>query len=49
VPARERRWRSGTVRLEASPFLGEIEAEPLAHRRPNPAPRRPAERQLSLF
>ncbi|HEY9347357.1 MAG TPA: ATP-dependent helicase, partial [Inquilinus sp.] len=47
--ARERRWRGGTVRLEASPFLGEIEAELLAHRRPDPAPRRPAERQLSLF
>ncbi|MGK9165089.1 UvrD-helicase domain-containing protein [Inquilinus limosus] len=47
--ARERRWRGGTVRLEPSPFLGEIEAELLAHRRPDPAPRRPAERQLSLF
>ncbi|TSD89578.1 AAA family ATPase [Mycobacterium sp. KBS0706] len=47
--ARERRWRGGMVRLEASPFLGEIEAELLAHRRPDPAPRRPAERQLSLF
>ncbi|MFE0759411.1 ATP-dependent helicase [Inquilinus sp. NPDC058860] len=47
--ARERRWRGGTVRLEVSPFLGEIEAELLAHRRPDPAPRRPAERQLSLF
>jgi DNA helicase-2/ATP-dependent DNA helicase PcrA len=47
--ARERRWRGGTVRLEASPFLGEIEAELLAHRRADPAPRRPAEKQLSLF
>jgi uncharacterized protein (TIGR00375 family) len=47
--ARERRWRGGTVRLEASPFLGEIEAELLAHRRPDQAPRRAAERQLSLF
>ncbi|WP_026868763.1 UvrD-helicase domain-containing protein [Inquilinus limosus] len=47
--ARERRWRGGTVRLEPSPFLGEIEAELLAHRHPNPATRRPAERQLSLF
>ncbi|MGF6230676.1 DNA helicase-2/ATP-dependent DNA helicase PcrA [Inquilinus ginsengisoli] len=47
--ARERRWRGGTVRLEASPFLGEIEAELLAHRRPDPARRRPADRQLSLF
>ncbi|WP_342235778.1 UvrD-helicase domain-containing protein [Inquilinus sp. OTU3971] len=47
--ARERRWRGGTVRLEASPFLGEIEAELLAHRRSDPAPRRPADRQLSLF
>ena len=47
--ARERRWRGGTVRLEASPFLGEIEAELLAHRRADAAPRRPAEKQLSLF
>jgi DNA helicase-2/ATP-dependent DNA helicase PcrA len=47
--ARERRWRGGMVRLEASPFLGEIETELLAHRRPDPAPRRAAERQLSLF
>jgi uncharacterized protein (TIGR00375 family) len=47
--ARERRWRGGMVRLEASPFLGEIEAELLAHRRADPAPRRPADRQLSLF
>ncbi|OWJ67797.1 UvrD-helicase domain-containing protein [Inquilinus limosus] len=47
--ARERRWRGGAARLEASPFLGEIEAELLAHRRADPAPRRPAEKQLSLF
>ncbi|MGO4125387.1 UvrD-helicase domain-containing protein [Inquilinus sp. YAF38] len=47
--ARERRWRGGMVRLEASPFLGEIEAELLAHRRADPAPRRSADRQLSLF
>ena len=47
--ARERRWRGGAVRLEPSPFLAEIESELLAHRRPDPAPRRPAERQLTLF
>jgi DNA helicase II / ATP-dependent DNA helicase PcrA len=35
------------VRLEASPFLGEIEAELLALRRA--VPRRSAERQLSLY
>ena len=47
--ARRRRWRGSTVELEASPFLGEIEAELLAYRRADPAPRRPADRQLSLF
>jgi uncharacterized protein (TIGR00375 family) len=47
--ARERRWRGGMVRFEPSPFLGEIEAELLAHRRQDPRPRRPAETQLTLF
>jgi hypothetical protein len=47
--ARERRWRGGMVRFEPSPFLGEIEAELLAHRRQDPRPRRPAEKQLNLF
>jgi DNA helicase-2/ATP-dependent DNA helicase PcrA len=47
--ARERRWRGAMVRFEPSPFLGEIEAELLAHRRADPAPRRPADRQLTLF
>ncbi|MGK9234375.1 UvrD-helicase domain-containing protein [Inquilinus limosus] len=47
--AGERRWRGGMARLDPSPFLGEIEAELLAPRRADPAPRRPAERQLSLF
>jgi uncharacterized protein (TIGR00375 family) len=47
--ARERRWRGGIVRFEPSPFLGEIEAELLAHRRQDPRPRRPAKTQLNLF
>jgi ATP-dependent DNA helicase UvrD/PcrA len=48
--ARERRWRGGMVRFEPSPFLDEIEAELLAHhRRADPTPRRPADRQLTLF
>jgi len=46
--ARQRRWRGRSRKLEASPFLADIEHELVKHQRAE-LPRKPQERQLSLF
>src|SRR5262249_25030852 len=46
--AHQRRWRGRRRKLEASPFLADIEHELLKHQRPE-LPRKPQDRQLSLF